>query len=93
MHANVNSSVIVVPGIAGANLNERTCPHFSEWLDRLVADCKSRAQSWVYKHHLEIDKLESWDLYSSTGDDLLAQLISMQRDQHFVSSPRHSVEE
>ncbi len=85
MLTGFHSSVIVVPGIAGPNLNERTCPHFSDWLDRAIADCKSCARSWVYKHSLEIDKLESWDLYSSTGEDLLAQLLLMQSDKLFVS--------
>jgi len=74
-----------VPGIAGACLDDRTCRHFRAWLDRLVVDYKNQAQSWVYNHHLEIDKLESWDMYATTGDDLLVQLVLLQRDNRLVS--------
>ena len=80
-----SSSFVVVPGIAGTRLDDRTCPHFRAWLDQLVVDYKNRAQSWVYNHHLEIDNLESWDMYATTGDDLLVQLLSLQCDDRFVS--------
>ena len=38
---------------------------------------------------MEIDKLESWDMYSSTGLDLLAQFLSMQRNNSFVGDTKY----
>ncbi|KAI1843506.1 hypothetical protein JX266_010332 [Neoarthrinium moseri] len=74
---------IVVPGVAGVSLSDKTCPHFGRWLATLITKCRSRAQSWVYDNDIQLDKLESWDKYSSNGCDLLQQLLAMQRKPEF----------
>ena len=76
----------MVPGVAGADLNDKTCPHFDSWLARLVSSCNNCAQSWVYDHDIRLEHLKSWDRYSSTGEDLLVQLLSMQRKAELVQT-------
>ncbi|RYP75966.1 hypothetical protein DL771_002038 [Monosporascus sp. 5C6A] len=69
---------VVVSGFAGSNLSDRTCPHFDEWLSRIVVKCTTRARSWVYNHGIRLEDLESWDKYCTTGHALLEQLLLMQ---------------
>ncbi|RYP43988.1 hypothetical protein DL768_009500 [Monosporascus sp. mg162] len=69
---------VVVSGFAGSNLSDRTCPHFDEWLGRIVAKCATSARSWVYDHGIRLEDLESWDKYCTTGHALLEQLLLMQ---------------
>ncbi|RYP05302.1 hypothetical protein DL764_003900 [Monosporascus ibericus] len=69
---------VVVSGFAGGNLSDRTCPHFDEWLGRIVVKCATSARSWVYNHGILLEDLESWDKYCTTGHALLEQLLLMQ---------------
>ncbi|KAM7194066.1 hypothetical protein V8F20_008162 [Naviculisporaceae sp. PSN 640] len=70
---------VVVPSFAGSNLTERTCPHFDQWLASVSVKCPSPARSWIYDHGIQLDCLESWDRYCTTGDELLEQLLVLQQ--------------
>jgi hypothetical protein len=76
---------VVVTSFAGRSLGDRTCAHFDEWLSRQVVKCTNRARSWVYDHDIQVEKLESWDKYCTTGDALLEQLLQMQTKLNDVS--------
>ncbi|KAM7194479.1 hypothetical protein V8F33_007189 [Rhypophila sp. PSN 637] len=69
---------VVVPSFTGGNLTERTCPHFDEWLANVSNKCLSPGRSWIYDHGLQLEWLESWDRYCTTGDELLEQLLVLQ---------------
>ncbi|KAK4218872.1 hypothetical protein QBC37DRAFT_332980 [Rhypophila decipiens] len=69
---------VVVPSFAGRNLTERTCPHFDQWLANVSIKCSSPGRSWIYDHGLQLEGLESWDRYCTTGDELLEQLLVLQ---------------
>ena len=74
----------MVPGIAGATLGDKTCPHVDDFLATMITNCNSRARGWVYDNDIVLNTLESWDKYSSNGFDLLRQLLCMQDKPGFV---------
>jgi len=80
-------SFVVVPGFGGNSLADRTCPHFDEWLGRIVVKCATRARSLVYDHDLRLDALESWEKYCTSGNVLLEQLLLMHKTMSEVSFP------
>ncbi|ETS83463.1 hypothetical protein PFICI_05339 [Pestalotiopsis fici W106-1] len=85
-HADTAPAVnfIVVPGIAGATLGDKTCPHVDDFLATMITNCNSRARGWVYDNDIVLNTLESWDKYSSNGFDLLRQLLCMQDKPGFA---------
>ena len=77
-------SIVVVPGTAGTTLAARTCPHFRDWLDRIVAAREGQPQIWVYNHHIKLQEIQSWDAFPSSGDELLSHLLSMLKEGSLV---------
>ena len=75
---------MIVPGNGGETLADQTCPHFTVWLDDILASKSESTAISIFHHDIRIDSLASWFAYCEAGEHLLQKLTNMQKNDGLV---------